>query len=285
MLTRAHLGIALVQVLLITGILAALLMIAVGHTQMQQKQVLALQQQLQHKNMLYSQTNELIFNLLTEPLVNQTNNDNTLLSQWNFYGSPFVWQNSDVRLFNLPSLINLQADFAGLQQLLQYHGKPQHEAEAMVQQIKLRQNPFLQRDRLSHNAVVLPVQHLTELANLPHWDRYWQRRVAPFVTLVPFAGNSPAYIPSAMLDLLFSAPKADMIRVSRNNAVLSAEQFFSLADLVPDDFTLMTPGPYLRLELQCCADTSAARQIRQVDIELRPYGLQPLQFLSITDHQ
>lgn len=278
-------GMALVQVLLISTIIAVLLIIVVTHTQQQQKQVLALNQTLEQRQKLYSQTNEILFTLLTQPLISQRPLEHPLADNWNFYGEPLYWQDTEIRLYNLASLINLQADFASLKQLLVTLGKGASQAEDMAKHIQLRQQPFLNRNTAETLNTVLPIQHLSELASLPGWDNRWQQKVSPFIALIPYAGKSPAYLPNTMLDLVLSETKTAMIRTARAQQVQSYQGFYALTGIEPDEFTLLSPGPYLRLELNCCADSKGQRLRRQIDIKLDPYNVIALEKLSIIDHQ
>lgn len=279
-------GIALIQVLLMSTIIAVLLIIAVSHTQQQQQQVLALTASVKQQTLLYSQSNALIYKLLSHPLAHDAKVPDPVAARWNFLGEDFAFGETTVRLFNLPSLVNLQADSQALINLLMRHGKGQTEAAEMAKQVRIRQQPFLERHRPGHTQQrVLPLQHFAELALLPGWDRDSQRRVMPYLAMVPYEGKAEAYLPSVMLDLVFSTTKADMIRTSRQQALHTAERFYALAGIEPDEFTLLSPGPYLRLELRCCTDAKGQQQRRQVDIEVRPYDMVPLQILSIVEHQ
>lgn len=132
-------GLALVQVLLLVAMLSILLMLMIANTQQQQNQIIALQTQLDSHFRLYSQGNDIVFNLLTNrwddvalTRENRSTQGASISSderagdawhtRWNFYAYPFSLDQYSARIINLNSLVSIHGSGNDMARLLQHLG-------------------------------------------------------------------------------------------------------------------------------------------------------------------
>ncbi len=275
---RRQRGIALIQVLLVTGIIG-LLMLQMGLTaraQVERAQALADRAELA----LAAQSREsaLVYSLLTETLSRKPDGKNPYARAWNFTGEPFT---VDGITFSIE-------DESGRMRVPEYEGgdferllvaldvPPTRARQITLELMDLQGSSARMRDlgERSGKGVapargLYPLQDLGELSLLPGMDEALYRRLRPLLTLYPTPGFNPTTAPPALLKAKMTRSQVTGLEDAREQGSVDGLELAKLTGAEADESTVLWPGPALtvRLEMQL----RAARARRATTFIVRPY--------------
>lgn len=281
-------GIALIQVLLVTGIIA-LLMLQMGLTardQVARAQALSDRAALQ----LAAQSREaaLVFSLLTEPLAKAPDSENSYAAAWNFQGTPFLVdgitfsiQDESGRM-RVPVLPGNE-----FERLLLSQGVAPTLARKLNQDLMALQGIATPMRDLGDAVPVgsdgkvaasppgrYPLQDLGELRLLPDMDPGLYRRLRPLLTLYPTPGFNPTTAPPALLKAQMTESQVAGVTSARDGESLDSQALWKLTGVMADETTVLAPGPALTVRFEMVAGES--RTARTSTLIVRPYSSEPL---------
>jgi len=264
-------GIALIQVLLIGGIIG-LLMLQLGLTareQLRRAQVLADRAEAQLRSS--SLEAELLFRLLTGPQVEAPGGEDPLAAAWNFRGRPFEWQGAEFRIQDQSGLYRVPlygvGDFVGLLAKL---GVGAERARRLGQElVELQLGPGAIVAAPANGAEAFPVQTPEDLLGLPSMDRALFERLRPLLTLYPTPGLNPLTSPAELLSLRFPPGQAAVLEELRATGRLDERAVYRLTGVEADESTVFAPGPAFSVETVLRHQGVEAR--REVTYVVRPY--------------
>ena len=282
-LHRRDRGIALIQVLLVTGIIG-LLMLQMGLTardQVARAQALADRAELT----LAAQSREaaMLYSLLTEPMARAPDSENPYATAWNFQGEPFVVDGITFSIQDESGRMRLPDDsgdpFERL--LLALDVEPTRARrlalELMAAQGTVSSLPELGEEGETRDigpAARYPFQDLGQLERLPSMDPELYRRLKPLLTLYPTPGFNPTTAPAALLRAQMTGSQATGVTDAREGDGLNDLALWKLTGFQADETTVLAPGPALSLRLEM--SRGDARLERTTTYVVRPYSAQPL---------
>jgi general secretion pathway protein K len=283
MSVRHQRGIALIQVLLVTGIIA-LLMLQMGLTAREQvahAQALADRAELQ----LAAQSREaaLLYTLLTEPLANQPDSQNPYAAAWNFSGKPFTVDGIGFIIQDESGHLRVpERDGAAFERLLLSLGVEPNRARKLVLELMSLQGSAsgvgvagLQGSGEAVSAPArYPLQELGQLRLLPDMDPELYRRLRPLLTLYPTPGFNPTTAPLALLKPRMTKSEVKGVQDARSNGSLDSLALWKLTGLQADETTVLAPGPALTVHLEM--NLREAHTSRTTTFIVRPYSAEPL---------
>jgi general secretion pathway protein K len=276
-------GIALIQVLLVTGIIG-LLMLQMGLTareQVARAQALADRAELQ----LAAQSREsaLLYSLLTEPMVRVPESKNPYAAAWNFQGEPFTVdgitfsiQDESGRM-RVPDLAD--NDF---EQLLLTLGVEPNRARKLALELMAVQgsSPGIRAlgeeggERAQPAPGKYPLQDLGQLKLLPGMDLDLYRRLRPLLTLYPTPGFNPTTALPGLLGAQMTKSQVTGVEDARKGGELDSLALWKLTGVEANETTVLSPGPGLTVRLEMAL--RKARTTRTTIFIVRPYQAEPL---------
>ena len=281
-------GIALIQVLLVTGIIA-LLMLQIGLTardQVARAQALSDRAALQ----LAAQSREaaMVYSLLTEPLAKLPDSENPYAAAWNFHGDPFTVdgitfsiqdESGRMRVPNLPGnefervLLSQDVEPTRARKLNQELMAMQGVSPALKE---LGTTPAAQDggEAPPMPTGLYPLQDLEQLRLLPGMDLELYRRLRPLLTLYPTPGFNPTTAPPALLNAQMTTSQMTGVKDARDSGGLDSQALWKLTGNMADETTVLAPGPALTVTLEM--DAGVARVLRTTTFIVRPYASEPL---------
>ena len=271
-------GIALVQVLLITGIIG-LLMLQMGLTareQVARAQMLADRAELQLA--VQSRESALLYSLLTEPLVRNLQGDNPYAAAWNFHGEPFTVdgitftiqdESGHLRVFD-------QAG-TGFENLLLGLGVAPDRARRLDQELMELQGVGMRTRALGESDGTqaqsapgrFPLQDLSQLRLLPGMDPDLYARLRPLLTLYPTPGFNPTTAPAGLLGAQLTRSQAQGLADVRAAGDVDSLTLWKLTGAQADETTVLAPGPGLTVRLEM--SLREAYTARTTTFIVRPY--------------
>jgi general secretion pathway protein K len=271
-------GIALVQVLLITGIIG-LLMLQMGLTareQVARAQALADRAELQ----LAAQSREsaLLYSLLTEPLVQVPESDNPYTAAWNFHGVPFVVDGITFTIQDQSGLMRVpDQDGSEFEQLLVGLEVAPDRARRLTRELMELQGAQVQTRALgegglaaaSQGGSLFPLQDIGQLRLLPSMDSVLFARLQPLLTLYPTPGFNPTTARPELLAARLTGSQAKGLAAARADGEVDALTLWKLTGSEADETTVLAPGPGLTVRLEM--DLRAAHTTRTTTFMIRPY--------------
>lgn len=265
MFKKKNRGIALVQVLLITGVISILLLSMVKLTQQQLNQAVAIENQISGQLKQTTILNRIQFKILTTESMSEDG--------WNVYGTPVTYHDYNVRIQDLGSLISLLSNTSYLQKLLVNQGLPEGRAETLSEQIRLWQKDSSESSSFmgSEENEFIPLQHVSELQHIGDWKREDMLLVEGFVHVYPTGLFNPLYVPQEMLEVIVSNNEAEAIMAMREESRYSRQGFSQLTGIQGDEFMPMTRSDFYRIQI-----TGEDGSALEVDVVLRPYDNTPL---------
>lgn len=264
---RRQRGIALVQVLLVAGIIS-LLMLQMSLTA---REHLARARVLSDRaeSMLAAQSHEsaLIYTLLTQPLAQDLASDNPYVARWNFRGEPFEVGGVTISI----------QDESGLQRVPMYGprafvdvlvalGVEPGRARRLGEQLMQVQ----MGDGQSTGATpAFPLQALEQLRWLPDMDDELYGSLRRLTTLYPTPGFNWLTAPRLLRSMGMTESQLEGFEQLERTGELNPLSIWKVAGIEADEFTVFTPGPALRLTVG--VDVNRATAQRTTTMVVRPY--------------
>ena len=280
---RRDRGIALIQVLLVTGIIA-LLMLQMGLTAREQvARAQALVDRAEVQLAAQSRESALLYTLLTEQLVRVPDSENPYVAVWNFHGEPFTVDGITFSIQDESGRMQVpllhSRDF---ESMLHSLGVEPDRAKALGRELMTLQGAVpVQRalgEEVAREGNVAPgrypLQDVGELRLLPSMDEDLYRRLRPLLTLYPTPGFNPLTAPSALLDAQMTKSQVTGVVDARGKDALDAGTLWKLTGAQSDEQTVLLPGPGLTVHLEM--ELRGRRAVRTTTVSVRPYTSEPL---------
>lgn len=294
MIRSRELGVALVQVLIISIILS---MLAIYVSQTLKSQIgIASRIKSYHEEVLQIESTEaeILHALLTEKHYYSIKGDNKITSQWNFYGKPFqINDNVAIKIQDLSSLISLNYFNRALSQRLFIRlGKDDKDIRSFIDSLA----DWKDKDDLKHingaesnyyegtigygprNSYLQSIEEVLlikngDLLSIKEWTQYFSLAfVSGFNPL-----NSPKDLMSAFIDNEQIAE--DILRLRDENR-LSGLSFYQATGIDEDDFISFRTGSIFRVSLFSLRDGSHISKSFKVEVRARS-SLSPIQISEV----
>jgi general secretion pathway protein K len=280
---RRERGIALIQVLLVTGIIA-LLMLQMGLTAREQvARAQALADRAEVQLAAQSRESALLYTLLTEQLARVPDSQNPYVAAWNFQGEPFTVDGITFRIQDENGRMRVPLlDSRGFESLLHGLGVEPDRAKTLGRELMTLQGAVPVQRALGEEVArqenvapgKYPFQDLGEFRLLPSMDEELYRRLRPLLTLYPTPGFNPLTAPSAVLDAQMTRSQVTGVVDARGKNALDAGTLWKLTGAQADEETALLPGPGLTVHLEM--ELRGRRAVRTTTVSVRPYTAEPL---------
>ena len=271
-------GIALIQVLLITGIIG-LLMLQMGLTAREQvARAQALADRAELHLAAQSRESALLYSLLTEPLAQDPTSDNPYAVAWNVHGVPFVVDGITFTIQDESGRMRVpDQDGADFEQLLLGLEVAPDRARRLTRELMELQGSQVQTRALgeadpaaaSPGGGLYPLQDLSQLRLLPGMDPALFARLRPLLTLYPTPGFNPTTAPRELLAAQLTASQSRGLADARADRAVDALTLWKLTGSQADETTVLAPGPGLTVRLEM--GLRQAHTTRTTTFMVRPY--------------
>lgn len=271
-------GIALIQVLLISGIIG-LLMLQLSLTASEQvARARRIADRVEAGFAAETQESALLFALLTQPWTGPRATQDTYASAWRFDGRPF--RVGDAELVVQDESGRMRVPLYGSQefeQLLLALGVGADRARRLGEQLLVLQGtrrglapPGAATSAADGRRLSLfPVQAVDELRQLPDMDASLYDRLEPLITVFPSSNFNALSAPREVLGAILPASQRDAVLDLRERGGLDAMSYWKLTGTEPDDFHVPLPGPGVTITVTVRHGEATVR--RALTADLRPY--------------
>ena len=276
-------GIALIQVLLIAGIIG-LLMMQLGLTAREQvSRAKRLDDRATLELAALSRESALVYTLLTEPWVGNPDSANPYAAAWNFSGQPFTVDEITFTLQDESGRLRVPlygaVEFA---QVLAGLGVDRDRARRIGAQLMDLQGASAglaplggDLDRgMPGRDFGYPLQDLAELKLLPDMSEELYLRLRPLLTLYPTPGFNPMTAPPDLLRAQLSDSQLQGLTDARSAGELDMLTLMKITGVQPDEMTVFSPGPAVEVSLRI--ERGDSRIERRSTIIVRPYQIVPV---------
>lgn len=271
-------GIALIQVLLVTGIIS-LLMLQMGLTareQVARAQALADRAELQ----LAAQSREsaLLYSLLTEPWVRNAESGNPYAAAWNFHGEPFTVDGITFSIQDESGRMRVPDRQSGeFERLLLGLGVAAERARRLGRELLELQGATARTRALGERSAATgaadgaqyPLQDLSQLRLLPAMDAELYLRLRPLLTVYPTPGFNPTTAPGELLAAQLTDSQRQGLADARAAGEVDSQTLWKLTGAQADETTVLAPGPGLTVTLEM--GMRQAHTARVTTFIVRPY--------------
>lgn len=267
-------GIALIQVLLITGILSLLVVQLSLTAQEQVRRAQALADRAETDLALQSHESTLLYALLTEPWIPaDPAAANPYTAHWNFRGQPFEADGVQLAIQDENGRMTVPLYGTGeLERLLVVLGVEAERARRLGRELMAHQGVramSIAQPGVDPYAIAFPLQRMEELRRLPEMDEALYRRLEPLLTLYPTPGFNPLTASPELLKTRLSDTQLAGVLELRAAGQLDESSLWRLTGIEADDFTVLQPGPALTVDLAVGRGGVLARRVSTFVV--RPY--------------
>lgn len=284
-MSKPQRGIALVQVLIITGVLM-LLGIFIQQTLKQQVQVVSIgNDKLALRLELENAQAQVIKALLSHNRYQDPAAQNSVVKAWNFYGKPFQVDDVSVVLQDLTGLMNINT--GSRMMLTRFFEKHLDEPSRAVNVVDSIAD-WKDTDNLKHlngaekadykNGITPRngyFQSIDELnAILDHLNvRFTQAQAVNFLSVERLSGFSPLNAPVDVLEtLLQNENQLKLVTSAREQGQLSGFRFYQITGIDQDEFVIFGTSQHIRLELS--ATKNGVRVTKKLHLKVNPRALE-----------
>jgi general secretion pathway protein K len=281
-------GVALVQVLLLSAILMAVLLTAHMEARRHIKSAeLAVDRALSAAD-LQTRESEILFALLTESRKSQPDSSDPLLQHWNFTNFPFqVVDNrieSEVAIQDQAALVALNSPQSLLPVLTLITQDPV-KSQQLVAAIEDWQDQddipkFGGAEQKSYPASIrvrnAPIQHIDELLYIKGMTTEIYQQLKPLVTLFPKRFQNLYAMDAVLLKSYVDPVRVEQILAERQQGTLTPERFAKLSGIEQDEFISFAPGNGLRVRFTVFGND--VKLSRQFSVTVNPSADDPLEF-------
>ena len=288
-------GVALIQVLLISSLISILAISFSFTARNQVKMARAFEQRTSATQLLKSVQNKVIYTLLTQNIFDKSINVFPESERWNFYGQPFVLEQSkDVKI-----IAQIQ-DNSGLlsQQLIHtpMWNKVFKGLGLSEEQIKQKQGEISDWQDQDTNSWIIGSKELSTLNNGQLYRNQpiqLSQEIAWFFSQEPKIINliqaisthllsirfNPMNAPAPLLRLLLEQDVADeIIRLRSNNTLTAQEMITMLGNSFDSDYMYLYRGSNLKITIYVELNTVQLQET--IEIKLQPDKTLPIIILS-----
>jgi general secretion pathway protein K len=276
-------GVALVQVLLITGIIGLLMLQLALTAREQVARALLVADRVEADMRSRSREAAVLHTLLTFPWVRNRESPNPYVAAWNFSGSPVAVDEATITLQDEAGLLPVpSANARRFVALLQVLGVEPTRAVRIAAQLLTRQGARTALAALGSAPAAAdrstmgryPLQTLDELRQLPDMDDDLYRQLEPLLTLYPTRNFNPLTAPPLVLAARLPPAQVAAVLELRGQLRLDDAGFLAIAGEDADEFTSLTPGPGVAIDIELDFGTAHARRHLVAGVE--PYAIEPL---------
>lgn len=276
-------GIALIQVLLIAGIIG-LLMMQLGLTAREQ---VARAKRLDDRATLelaaLSRESALVYSLLTEPWVGNPDSANPYAAAWNFRGQPFTvdgitftMQDESGRLrvplYGSTEFVSILGSLGVDPGRASRIGAELMELQGVSPRLEgLGEGPGGRVPGIAHG---YPLQDLAELKLLSAMDEELFRRLQPLLTLYPTPGFNPMTAQPDLLRAWLSDSQLQGLEQVRRSGPIDMLKLMKITGIQPDERTVFAPGPAVEVSFR--VENGQSRLERRSTVIVRPYQSEPV---------
>jgi general secretion pathway protein K len=276
-------GVALIQVLLITGIIGLLMLQLALTAREQMGRAVLVADRVEADLRARSRETAVLYTLLTIPWVQDSKSANPYVAAWNFNGIPVAVDQAMITLQDeaglLPVAITNSSRFTVLLQVL---GTERARAARIAEELLTRQGtrtalaPLGSATTAADRSTMrrYPLQTLDELRQLPDMDESLYRRLEPLLTLYPSRHFNPLTAPPPVLATRLPPSQVAAVLELRRQMRLDMASFYAIAGDDPDEFTVLTSGPGVAVDIALDFGTAHARRHLVAGVE--PYADEPL---------
>jgi len=280
---RRERGIALIQVLLIAGIIG-MLMLQLGLTAREQ---VAMAKRLDDRATLQlkatSRESAILYSLLTEPMVRKPDSGNPYAAAWNFAGEPF--QVDGVTLSIQDESGKWRVPLYGAREFAEVTmglGVDPNRARRLGAQLMQIQGVSSRLSTVGEDLGMeppelgkgYPIQDLGELRLLPDMDEDLFRHLRPLLTIYPTPGFNPLTAPPELLRAQLGDSRLQALRDARRSGTIDQISVMKLTGIEADEMTVFAPGPALLVRFSM--EDGSSRIERETIFIVRPYQSEPL---------
>ncbi|GAP74602.1 type II secretory pathway, component PulK [Pseudoalteromonas sp. SW0106-04] len=257
-------GIALVQVLIISFVLAALGLFILQTTRSQVQVASSIQQSFELRLELEKAEAQLLHSLLTLPSRQNKSSSNELVKNWNFYGKPFKFsQHTTVTIQDLNALISINStNINMLERLFAQLGVDGHTVQTFSDSLvdwkdndsqkslngaesSYYQELGLRGPRNGYLQSMEEVRFIKGAENIPTkvWEKYF--------TVMPTTSFNPLRAPKAVLGALVGqGEKLNRLVELRKDNRLTNTDFYQITGIDGDEFISFIPGETMRVNIE-----------------------------------
>lgn len=280
-MNRSQHGVALLQVLFLSIILAVMLM----SMHFKAKGALDLAQELTDRTQgelkLYSADSQFKFVILSQPMTLLGSENGEL--KWNLYQEPFVFADVNmsiqdtsglVNLFNYNDVARLFRHFSDDAITAQLLGQLQDwQDEDYVAGINGAEQPDYPSSMLVRNQLM---QTESEIRFLKSMQPELAELILPWLTSAPQRFQNPLVMPSLVLEAMFGKPIADQLIMLRQNNKLDESMLrVAMGAIYSDDWILGPSGSY---RVTFTSEVNNVKLSRRYTIRLSPYQEDPFTY-------
>jgi general secretion pathway protein K len=279
-------GVALVQVLFIAAILS---LMALYFTQTSRQQIdiaSDLQDKVHAELLLTTSQNELIYALLTQPVIGmgiEKNSDNKIAQHWNFYGKAFSpAENVTMRIQDIYGLLSLST--AGGQQelgnMLRLAGIADNQVTKVTAALEDWQGMHseIYQSQRNNRGRNMFMQSLSELKLIPGITDEQFAELSEAVTSLPNVTFNPLTAPDFRLKALLPEDLATKLITLRDADQLDAAGYIALTGLTDYEALSFVPGQRFIVEVSVTSGDAVAK--RRFICYIRPQNQFPLIWLD-----
>jgi general secretion pathway protein K len=276
-------GVALVQVLLITGIVGLLMLQLALTAREQVGRAVLVADRIEADMRGRSREAAVLYTLLTMPWVRDAKSANPYVAAWNFNGIPVAVDEATVTLQDEAGLLPVpKTNASRFIVLLELLGTERARAARIAAELLARQGTRTALARLGSATAVAdrstmsryPLQTLDELRQLPDMDEALYRQLEPLLTLYPTRNFNPLTAPAPVLASRLPPSQVSAVLEMRSQMRLDMTSFLAIAGDDPDEFTAPTAGPGVAVDI--ALDLRTAHAHRHVVAGVEPYENEPL---------
>lgn len=278
---RCQRGVALLQVLFLSVILAVMLI----SMHLKAKAAITLAQELndraQAELQLQSADSELKFVLLSQPLTLQGSEDGQL--QWNLYDEPFSFADVNLQVQDVSGLVNLY-NYNDVSRLLRYFSD-ESTASQLLGQLQdwqdddqeagihgAEQSSYTAETRVRNQLM----QTESEIRFLKSMTPALADSVLPWLSSAPQPYQNPLVMPGLVLEAMFGNAMANQLsRLRQTNKLDGAMLRVAMGALYSDDWVL---GPSGSFRVTFTSEVNNVKLSRRYTIRLSPYQEDPFTY-------
>ena len=284
-----QLGIALIQVLIITAVISLLALYFSQTARLQVKKTSMAIDQANALVVLHNSEAKMLYALATEDKnpnkrvdINQRIPELSFIPEWNFHGQTFEFSPAvQVELQDLRGLLNLHYPNAEhLKKLFVFFGLSVYDAELTLNQVLDWQDT----DTRSKYNMSEPdyrngaLQDITELSHLPLSPELIQV-LQQTSTLYKKGNFNPMNSPDYLLNALLEPNLATSIITLRNNRQLSSKQFAQLSGFTEGDGLILYPSNMFKVKFT--VRVGDAKMTKVLTWQLAPSKMKPVNLVSV----
>lgn len=271
-------GIALIQVLLLSAILAMMALQFTLSSRQQVQQASAFKDKIAAEVELRTLESRVLMALLSLPLYGpymDLQKDDPIGKVWNFYGKPFaVGDNAEISIQDINGLISVYgygvSNSQPLKRLLLDLGKSESEAKVIIENLAYWQGHGSSFGKTLSNKVVRNNYFVskTDLKHIDGIDEKLYQQLVPLITTLQVTSFNPLVAPLSVMKTAMPAKMAFEFNGLREQGVALMQRYIELNPGYDDDVISLSVGDRFEVHLKTKKNGAVAK--RSVIWYIRP---------------